>query len=296
MHAVDTSVGCLLAYFVGGDCLALADATAQLAVQPQHARAPVGFLGSGFAALMHGLVGKEAEARRFLADLTPVLEQLGPRTVGCAYGVPLAATAVWELGAADYAARYQRLLRDLVAAGVGPSPLGPHELMAARMSALSGDLTRARTQLARARSALERDRRRHLLAIAGYEEALILARAGTADHAQVPALLETALAEFRALGMAVWERRALALREQLPANRRNDRAARRSYPDGLTAREVEVLALLAARRSDQEIAEALVLSVRTVGRHLSNIYNKLDVNDRRAAREYAVRTGLAAPS
>jgi non-specific serine/threonine protein kinase len=73
-------------------------------------------------------------------------------------------------------------------------------------------------------------------------------------------------------------------------------ATGRRLPAGLTAREGEVLRLVAARRSNREIAEALVLSVRTVERHLSNICAKICAHDRRGAREFAVRHGLAAPS
>ena len=69
----------------------------------------------------------------------------------------------------------------------------------------------------------------------------------------------------------------------------------RHLPGGLTAREAEVLGLLAARLSNREIAEALGLSVRTVERHLSNVYAKIGAHDRRGARAYAARHGLAAP-
>jgi DNA-binding CsgD family transcriptional regulator len=55
---------------------------------------------------------------------------------------------------------------------------------------------------------------------------------------------------------------------------------------------VEVLRLLAAHQSNREIAGALVLSVRTVERHISNIYDKIDVHGRRGARAFAVRHGL----
>jgi len=58
-------------------------------------------------------------------------------------------------------------------------------------------------------------------------------------------------------------------------------------PDGLTPREGEVLGLLADGLSHREIAEALVVSVRTVGRHVDNIYGKIGVHDRRRARQYA---------
>jgi len=46
------------------------------------------------------------------------------------------------------------------------------------------------------------------------------------------------------------------------------------YPNGLTAREVEVLRLIAQGRSNQEIADGLSMSVRTAERHISNIYGK----------------------
>jgi DNA-binding NarL/FixJ family response regulator len=53
-------------------------------------------------------------------------------------------------------------------------------------------------------------------------------------------------------------------------------------PDGITAREAEVLWLLSAGRTNQEIADDLVLSVRTVERHISTIYEKLGVHGRSA--------------
>lgn len=63
-------------------------------------------------------------------------------------------------------------------------------------------------------------------------------------------------------------------------------------PHGLTAREVEVLGLVAAGRSNADIAAELVLSDRTVARHLSNIFGKLGVGSRTAAAAYAFEHGL----
>jgi ATP/maltotriose-dependent transcriptional regulator MalT len=65
--------------------------------------------------------------------------------------------------------------------------------------------------------------------------------------------------------------------------------------DGLTPREVEVLGLVATGCSNQEIAEQLVLSVRTVERHLAGIYLKLDLHGRSAraaAVSYALQHGV----
>ena len=56
---------------------------------------------------------------------------------------------------------------------------------------------------------------------------------------------------------------------------------------GLTSREIEVLRLVAAGKSNREIAADLVLSEKTVARHVSNIFTKLDVSSRSAATAYA---------
>ena len=60
-----------------------------------------------------------------------------------------------------------------------------------------------------------------------------------------------------------------------------------SRPAGLSEREVEVLRLVAAGQSNAQIAAALVISDRTVARHLSNIFTKIDVGSRTAAASYA---------
>ena len=60
----------------------------------------------------------------------------------------------------------------------------------------------------------------------------------------------------------------------------------------LTNRELDVLRLVAEGHTDREVAESLVISPRTVNRHLSNIFVKLDVPGRAAAVAYAIRQGL----
>ncbi len=63
--------------------------------------------------------------------------------------------------------------------------------------------------------------------------------------------------------------------------------------DPLTEREVEVLKLVARGHTNQEIAERMTISRRTVGSHISNILDKLHLANRTQAALYALREGLA---
>ena len=67
---------------------------------------------------------------------------------------------------------------------------------------------------------------------------------------------------------------------------------RRRGDHGLTAREVEVLGLIARGRSNREIASSLVISERTVARHVQNIFAKLGVSSRASASVFAVEHDL----
>jgi DNA-binding NarL/FixJ family response regulator len=78
--------------------------------------------------------------------------------------------------------------------------------------------------------------------------------------------------------------------------RPDDRASGPGTPAGLSPREREILVRLAEGRTNQEVAEELVLSLRTVERHVSNIYLKLGFEGRTAraaAVSFAHRAGLA---
>jgi DNA-binding CsgD family transcriptional regulator len=65
-----------------------------------------------------------------------------------------------------------------------------------------------------------------------------------------------------------------------------------SYPAGLTAREVEVLRLVAQGLTDAQVAAQLVISPRTVNFHLTSIYSKIGVSSRAAATRYAIEEHL----
>jgi class 3 adenylate cyclase/DNA-binding CsgD family transcriptional regulator len=77
-----------------------------------------------------------------------------------------------------------------------------------------------------------------------------------------------------------------------PAVREGATGGKQEYPDHLTAREVEVLRLIAAGRTNLEISRELVLSMRTVARHITNIYGKIGARGKADATAYAIRHHL----
>jgi DNA-binding CsgD family transcriptional regulator len=123
-------------------------------------------------------------------------------------------------------------------------------------------------------------------AAARAREALGLACRALGDRAGGRMELEAARATYQALGA----RPDVARVEGLLANR----SAGGLY--GLTRREVQVLRLVAAGRSNKEVAGALSLSVKTVERHVGNILTKLDVPSRVAATAWAYEHEVVQPS
>jgi ATP/maltotriose-dependent transcriptional regulator MalT len=63
-------------------------------------------------------------------------------------------------------------------------------------------------------------------------------------------------------------------------------------PGGLTAREVDILRLVATGKTNRAISNELVISEKTVARHIANIFNKLDVSSRSAATAFAYEHGI----
>jgi DNA-binding CsgD family transcriptional regulator len=94
--------------------------------------------------------------------------------------------------------------------------------------------------------------------------------------------LEVARSVFQRLGAKADEEAT----QQLLAGRKSD-------PRGLTAREVDVLRLVAQGKTNKEVASELVISDHTVARHLNHIFAKLDVTTRAAATAYAYTHRLA---
>lgn len=131
---------------------------------------------------------------------------------------------------------------------------------------------------------------------ATYERALTqLALAGhhaaTGDHAAAQTTLSEARVVFTDLGAAPALTEAEALARQLLATGESP-APTSTPPAGLSAREVEVLRLVAEGLTDAEVAARLFLSPRTVSGHLRSIYAKLGISSRSAATRLAIEYGL----
>jgi DNA-binding CsgD family transcriptional regulator len=114
-------------------------------------------------------------------------------------------------------------------------------------------------------------------------------RLAEGNDVDVPTLLEEARGICSDLGATPVLARADALIAQIPGRRRITPA----YPAGLTRREAAVLGLVAAGRSNKEIAAQLFLSERTVERHITNVYRKIGTRRRTEAMAFALRHGLA---
>ncbi len=115
----------------------------------------------------------------------------------------------------------------------------------------------------------------------------LLKRNQPGDREKAMFLLDESLAISSELGMRPLMERAA---EQLSLG--EAQRGIRSYPDGLTEREVEVLRLIAMGMTNQAVAEELFISFRTVARHVTNILSKTDSANRTEAARYASRHGL----
>jgi DNA-binding CsgD family transcriptional regulator len=117
------------------------------------------------------------------------------------------------------------------------------------------------------------------------------ARGGRGSGERARRLVDQACALFEALGMAGEVRRLRDRCGTVPGHR--DAPAARAHPAGMSTREVEVLRLVAAGKSNRQIAAELRISEKTVINHLTSIFNKTTTGNRAAATAFAIRHGLA---
>ncbi|KAA2262254.1 response regulator transcription factor [Solihabitans fulvus] len=115
-----------------------------------------------------------------------------------------------------------------------------------------------------------------------------------AGRVEIAAALRAAAAGQSTFDATVSRRLVAALtRRDEPPQRRPETPRRPESPNGLTAREVEVLRLIAKGLSNQEIAGTLFIGESTVKTHINNAFAKIGASNRAEAVGYAHRHGLA---
>ena len=219
--------------------------------------------------------GDGGEARRILGWILPAILASEPTRMQHNGAVSFAGGAAWVLGEREPAPAVRDAALAVIAAGVGDHWWTSNELTVARMSSLAGDLAAAEEWFGRARRRLEASGHRPTRAMVDHDEAHHRLR-----HRLPGArpLLAEARRRFDDLRMEQWVEWTDAL------------IGSASQPDGLTAREVEILRLLTRGLSNAEIAERLVISVHTVERHLANAYHKVGARNRAEAAAYTKST------
>jgi len=172
-----------------------------------------------------------------------------------------------------------------------------HPYLTDRMLARVGALSRSREIAARHHERLDGS---------GYPRGLTAASLTPPDRLLAAADAYHAMTEPRPYRDPLGPGQAsLQLRAEVAAGRLDSQAAeavlaaaghrvpaRRAWPGGLTAREAEVLGLLARGHSNREIAHRLVITPKTAMNHVEHIYAKLGISSRAAATLYATQHGL----
>jgi DNA-binding CsgD family transcriptional regulator len=127
------------------------------------------------------------------------------------------------------------------------------------------------------------------LALSRLELADLLLNSYPSERARAFEQLDLAIPEFESMEMKPALARALHLRG---VRRTGSEPAAPAFPDGLSAREVEVLRLIVQGKSNQQIADELVISYNTAIRHVTHIFSKTGAANRAEAVDYAHRKRL----
>lgn len=248
----------------------------------------------GWSALAHALRGDEPAARACIAETEALVATVPPDCIPVMEALAPVAQAALVLEDHDLATRiYPRLLPFRTR----HADFLPERLLG-ELAMLQGDWSLAEAHFA-AGEAMSRARDGALVYARAPELARTLAaranlelvRHGRAAQPQARELLQAALGLMEQLGMEGDAKRVRLQLDALP----KPSAVKVSFPDQLTRREIDVLRLIAAGEDNQRIAALLVLSVRTVERHISNIYSKIGAQgpaSRAMATAYALRHDL----
>jgi DNA-binding CsgD family transcriptional regulator len=155
--------------------------------------------------------------------------------------------------------------------------------------ALMGNAAAARSYYEEALEACAKVSFRPEIALTRLHLGELLLQAFPGEHSAAMEHLDFVIEEAEAMGMAPALQQAVRLR----GRRRPAAEPKESkYPDGLSEREIAVLRLVAMGMSNQAIADELVISLNTVRRHVSNIFDKAGLRNRAEAGVYAQRNNL----
>jgi len=254
-------------------------------------------LATIYRSLILATAGQADEARQLLMPLTPILKATGRKdieSVGAYCSV--AETAHYFEDSQLAAAQYEPLLFAaergvVISAGWGfliPRVLGVIKADNREWSQAQAHFDEALDIADRAGMLPERG-----LTLLSYAE-MLASRAHKGDKPRAAAYILDAARVFEDIGMDPSLRLARGLAESLQEGIPVSTPRETDNPGGLSTREVEVIRLVAQGRSNQQIADKLVLSIKTVARHMSNIFVKTEVTNRAGATAYAFERGLMA--
>jgi DNA-binding CsgD family transcriptional regulator/tetratricopeptide (TPR) repeat protein len=235
--------------------------------------------------------GRADQARVEVERLTAGDLAAVPRDPAWSFSLATLALACYHLGDAEIAVKLHSRLepyadRNIVTGRVGAICLGPAAYFLGLLDLTLSLPEQALRRFQHAAALAHRMQARPMVAMSHEGQArALLALDRPGDRQQAAVLLDEVTATARTLGICGLSERAGTLRPPAPS------ASAR--PSGLTGREVEVLRLIAAGRSNRAIAQALFISPNTVLHHVSSIFAKLGVANRAEAAAYATRRGLA---
>jgi DNA-binding CsgD family transcriptional regulator len=227
--------------------------------------------------------GEDERTARLLDWLVANVPRSGPGISWATAGLPLLGTLTIAGRRDDVAARYEearRFPRFLQSVTFGPLELARAATLLKRWDAAESHFDDA------VRLATSEGLRIALARILVERGAMYRARGRRGDRPRAAEVLKRAVALCAELGLGPDQARARDLLVGL------DTATHAPMPAGLTPREVEVLRLVAAGRTNREIASTLTISEKTVEQHLLNLYQKLQVDSRAKAVAFAYANGL----